>query len=111
MRLSSRGSSISKPAPPPKDETARVVDDFLAGPIARTFAAPADDALDALDATCADDAFRLDMRLEPGDALLIPAFWHHAVVSHPGAPDACDACGALALRLCAKGTEALPLCA
>ena len=26
------------------------------------------DALDALDATCADDAFRLDMRLEPGDA-------------------------------------------
>ena len=23
---------------------------------------------DALDATCADDAFRLDMRLEPGDA-------------------------------------------
>ena len=26
------------------------------------------DALDALDATCADDEFRLDMRLEPGDA-------------------------------------------
>ena len=37
----------AEPAPPPKDETARVVDDFLAGPIARTFAAPADDALDA----------------------------------------------------------------
>ena len=42
-----KGPRPAEPAPPPKDETARVVDDFLAGPIARTFAAPADDALDA----------------------------------------------------------------